>query len=159
MFWSYGTLKGLRVKKDPKWFNRVSKTQSKISNLDWVFYSIRILLWYISSYIFFQLYHIWQEATFEYALNKDPQVVAPYSEDKTPCCPTLQWWKWSDNKNLETSLCICITCKFTETYINDLVQDCSISTALAMEILQSCSKPSICISELGSSDGLSPVSM
>ena len=28
-------------------------------------------------------------------------------------------------------------------YINGLVQDCSISSALAMEILQACTKPSI----------------
>ena len=31
-------------------------------------------------------------------------------------------------------------------YINGLVQDCSDSSALAMELLQSCAKPSICIS-------------
>ena len=30
-----------------------------------------------------------------------------------------------------------------QAYINGLVQDCSISSALAMEILQSCTKPSI----------------
>ena len=30
-----------------------------------------------------------------------------------------------------------------DAYINGLVQDCSISIANAMEILQSCSKPSI----------------
>ena len=29
-------------------------------------------------------------------------------------------------------------------HIDDLVQECSISSALAMEILQSCNKPSIC---------------
>ena len=30
-----------------------------------------------------------------------------------------------------------------KSYIDDLLQDCSISSALAMEILQSCTKPSI----------------
>ena len=34
-------------------------------------------------------------------------------------------------------------CGEEQQHINDLVQDCSISSALAMEILQSCSKPSI----------------
>ena len=31
----------------------------------------------------------------------------------------------------------------SNVYINDLVQDCSNSSALAMELLQSCIKPSI----------------
>ena len=35
-----------------------------------------------------------------------------------------------------------------EYHINGLVQDCSNSSALAMELLQSCTKPSICKSEL-----------
>ena len=34
--------------------------------------------------------------------------------------------------------------KYAASYIDALVQDCSISSALAMEILQSCTKPSIC---------------
>ena len=54
-------------------------------------------------------------------------------------------------------------------YIDGLVQDCSISSALAMEILQSCSKPSTCsgnwqnllhlhmnLDNTGSSDSLVP---
>ena len=36
-----------------------------------------------------------------------------------------------------------IPISFKKTYIDGLVQDCSISSALAMEILQSCTKPSI----------------
>ena len=48
----------------------------------------------------------------------------------------------------------CLFCKFKvwsnhlwklQHDIDGLVQDCSISSALAMEILQSCTKPSICI--------------
>ena len=35
-------------------------------------------------------------------------------------------------------------------YFDGLVQDCSISSALAMEILQSCTKPSILLSLLNS---------
>ena len=35
------------------------------------------------------------------------------------------------------------TLRLGEIYINGLVQDYSISSALAMEILQSCTKPSI----------------
>ena len=31
-----------------------------------------------------------------------------------------------------------------QDYFNDLVQDCSNSSALAMELLQSCTKPSTC---------------
>ena len=42
--------------------------------------------------------------------------------------------------------------QFTHAYINGLVQDCSISSALAMELLQSCTKPSIYIT--GSSSGM-----
>ena len=35
---------------------------------------------------------------------------------------------------------------FSFSDVNDLVQDCSIASALAMEILQSCTKPSMCLS-------------
>ena len=34
--------------------------------------------------------------------------------------------------------------QLTDVYIDSLVQDCSSSSALAMELLQSCAKPSIC---------------
>ena len=34
--------------------------------------------------------------------------------------------------------------QFTNAYIDGLVQDCSNSSALAMELLQFCTKPSIC---------------
>ena len=37
-----------------------------------------------------------------------------------------------------------VLCIHTCMYIDGLVQDCSISTAYALEILQSCIKPSIC---------------
>ena len=33
----------------------------------------------------------------------------------------------------------------TEVHIDDLMQDCSISIVTALEILQSCIKPSICV--------------
>ena len=36
---------------------------------------------------------------------------------------------------------------FTDAHIDGLVQDCSNSSALAVELLQSCTKPSICISQ------------
>ena len=35
------------------------------------------------------------------------------------------------------------------SYIDGLVQDCSNSSVLAMELLQSCTKPSMCINGLG----------
>ena len=37
-----------------------------------------------------------------------------------------------------------LICHIKERYIDGLVQDCSISIALAMLILQPCTKPSIC---------------
>ena len=37
------------------------------------------------------------------------------------------------------------TCGNIKIYIDGLVQDCSISSALAMELLQNCTKPSICL--------------
>ena len=53
-----------------------------------------------------------------------------------------------------------VTCKRTEGHSEDvnskdiggLVQDCSISIALAMEILQSCTKPSICTGHITPGD-------
>ena len=40
-----------------------------------------------------------------------------------------------------------------DSYIDGLVQDCSNSSALAMELLQSCTKPSISVSVLIQIDG------
>ena len=47
----------------------------------------------------------------------------------------------------------------SDAYIHGLVQDWSNSSVLAMELLQFCTKPSICIIKLtsiGSNNGLSP---
>ena len=41
------------------------------------------------------------------------------------------------------SIYVCVIC-YNVSYIDGLVQDCSISIANALEILQSCTKPSIC---------------
>ena len=38
--------------------------------------------------------------------------------------------------------------QFVDAYINGLVQDCSNSSALAMELLQSCNEPLICCTRL-----------
>ena len=38
-----------------------------------------------------------------------------------------------------------VSSHFVYIYTDDLAQDCSSSSVLAMELLQSCSKPSICI--------------
>ena len=43
---------------------------------------------------------------------------------------------------------VCKLQKLHGAYIDGLVQDCSNSSALAMELLQSCTKPSICVSLL-----------
>ena len=82
---------------------------------------------------------------------------------KTPlrlCChPWVCWWPstircsgiFRHNDDL-VQLGICVwprtyfdlgTAYLVITYIDGLVQDCSISSALAMEILQSCTEPSI----------------
>ena len=45
------------------------------------------------------------------------------------CCEEMQWIPFQSLSRV--------------SYINGLVQDCSNSTALAMELLQSCTKPSI----------------
>ena len=37
-----------------------------------------------------------------------------------------------------------LTMFYRREHLHGLVQDCSISSALAMEILQSCTKPSLC---------------
>ena len=42
--------------------------------------------------------------------------------------------------------------QYTDVYIDGLVQDCSISSALALEILQFCTKPSICLNVLKQMD-------
>ena len=43
-----------------------------------------------------------------------------------------------------TGYFLCNHERTTSRFIDGLVQDCSISSALAMEILQSCTKPSTC---------------
>ena len=48
-------------------------------------------------------------------------------------------WKWNNMEN--SSRLTGVHCDF---YFDGLVQDCSNSSALAMELLQSCTKPSIC---------------
>ena len=50
----------------------------------------------------------------------------------------MAWCRTSDKLSTETMLC-----PFTDSYIDGLVQDCTDSIANAMELLQSCGKPSI----------------
>ena len=50
-------------------------------------------------------------------------------------------WHCIGNKSLTEP----IMTQFTDEYIDDLVQDCSISIANALELLQSCTKLSIFI--------------
>ena len=57
--------------------------------------------------------------------------------------PGIIWWPpVSEKKNVIFNLCSTISYKIHRC-INGLVQDCNISSALAMEILQSCTNPSI----------------
>ena len=50
--------------------------------------------------------------------------------------------KSSDNRVMD--LCVMQYVEINYAYFDGLMQDCSISSALTMEILQSCTKPSIC---------------
>ena len=54
----------------------------------------------------------------------------------------MAWHQASDEQVLQG----CMTSQGHKeiTYVNGLVQDCSDSSALAMELLQSCTKPLIC---------------
>ena len=50
---------------------------------------------------------------------------------------TINWYQTKTQHNTAWTMC-------RLSYIDGLVQDCSNSSALAMELLQSCTKPSIC---------------
>ena len=50
-------------------------------------------------------------------------------------------WYETGGKPLPESMII----EFTDTYSDGLAQDCSNSIANALELLQSCAKPSICV--------------
>ena len=50
----------------------------------------------------------------------------------------MAWHRIGDKPLAESMLT-----RFTDAYIDGLVQDCSNFSALAMELLQSCTKPSI----------------
>ena len=61
---------------------------------------------------------------------------------------------WSPPIQANTCQSVCTVCRYgnswkpSDTYIDSLVQDCSISSALAMEVLQFCVKPLLCICKL-----------
>ena len=52
---------------------------------------------------------------------------------------SLERWRWCQSENCSAKIV-----KTLVSYINGLVQDCSNSTANTLELLQSCTKPSIC---------------
>ena len=54
------------------------------------------------------------------------------------------WWR-----HHEASILYTVSMRSASRDIDGLVQDCSISSALAMEILQSCTKPSMCTCQPG----------
>ena len=61
-------------------------------------------------------------------------------------------------------VCVCVIClnlsQLSEAFINDMVQEGGISNSLVMEMLRSCSEPSMYASEnyviIGSGGGLVP---
>ena len=61
------------------------------------------------------------------------------------CAISSAWWfSWEDTYAVELCLFLHQQIKLIDyRYVDGLVQDCSISSALALEILQSCTKPSI----------------
>ena len=58
-----------------------------------------------------------------------------------PVCSRVISW---GQEHLNDCQCQWNILNMSEWYINGIVQDCSKSSALAMELLQSCTKPSIC---------------
>ena len=65
-----------------------------------------------------------------------PRSLSPYGFTRS------QWVK------IRNFFCLSISIFASNEYINGLVQACSNSSALTMEILQSCTKPSICFTKL-----------
>ena len=60
--------------------------------------------------------------------------------DNKPVLVQVMARRWTGDKPLPEP----VLTQFTNAYIDGLLQDCSNSIANAMELLQSCTKPSIC---------------
>ena len=112
--------------------------QCTVYNVRWRNNALQTMLWIHSTPTF-----CWQSVTCGFL-----KYISFYLHwDFVWICPRRPIWlnstlAWHPSGNV--SLSEPLTSHFTDAYIDGLVQNRSISSAIAMEILQSCTKPSIC---------------